>query len=159
MRRLFSPTPVAPQRCALPGYSDSTRRRRRLIAHHHARLARRRRRPSATTSPRLISSCAIVDVQADTVWMDLLPAAAPCQRPSGLAPMSGAAPYKRQFSNLAAGSYKLYVETSPAVAAGSVTVDPPVATYDIHSTQTGKQSPPGSRQPVIVLRILSWQLN
>ena len=99
-----------------------------------------------------------VEVQADTVWIDILPSAAPCQRPAGLAPMIGTSPYKRQFSNVAAGSYKLFVETSPA-AMGTVTINYPVATYDIRSSRNGKTITSRATAADNSVKIVSWQLN
>jgi hypothetical protein len=99
----------------------------------------------------------VVEVQATSVWMTLLPEAAPCTRPAGLSPMEGSSPYRLQFSNVAPAPYKLYVETSP-VATGSVTINYPVATYDIQSTRNGHTTICRATASADAVQIISWQL-
>ena len=100
---------------------------------------------------------AVVDVEATSVWMTLLPGSADCQRPSGLNPVSGASPYELQFSDVSAGSYRLLVETSPA-GAGTVTINYPVATYDIRSERNGRTITSRAEAGDNAVRIVSWQL-
>ncbi len=109
------------------------------------------------TSSELGNVFGIVDVQATSVWMTILPEAAPCTRPAGLGPMIGSSPYQAQYSNTAPGAYKLYVETSPA-ATGTVTINYPVAAYDIRSTRNGRTTVCRATAGVDAVQIVSWQL-
>jgi hypothetical protein len=109
------------------------------------------------TSTELGNVFGIVDVQATSVWMTLLPQAAPCTRPAGLGPMIGSSPYQAQYSNVAPGAYRLYVETSP-VATGTVTINYPVATYDISSTRNGRTTVCRATASEGGVQIVSWQL-
>ena len=59
-------------------------------------------------------------------------------------------PYKRQFSNVAGGLVQALRGDVSRAATGSVTINYPVATYDIRSTETAEQLPPGSQQPIML---------
>ncbi len=108
------------------------------------------------TSTELGNIYGIVNVQATSVWMTLLPEAAPCTRPVGLGPALGSTPYAQQYSNTAPGPYKLYVETSPA-ATGTVTINYPVAAYDISSARNGRTTVCRATADADGVRIVSWQ--
>jgi hypothetical protein len=109
------------------------------------------------TSSELGNVYGIVDVQATSVWMTVLPEAAPCARPAGLGPMIGSSPYEAQYSNVAPGPYKLYVETSPVVT-GTVTINYPVAAYDISSTRNSRTTVCRATASEDGVQIISWQL-
>ncbi len=100
---------------------------------------------------------AIVEVEASNIWMALLPDSADCQRPPGLNPMGGTSPYEVQFSDVAAGSYRLLVQTAPP-STGTVTVNFPVATYDIRSQRNGRAITSRATATDNAVRIISWQL-
>ncbi len=109
------------------------------------------------TSSELGNVFGIVEVQATSVWMTLLPEAAPCTRPAGLGPMDGSSPYRQQYSNVTPDAYKLYVETSP-VATGTVTINYPVAAYDIRSTRHGHTTTSRATASADGVQIISWKL-
>lgn len=109
----------------------------------------------ATTESGLLFG--IVDVEADSVWMAFLPGSGPCDRPSGLGPMAETAPYRIQSSELPAGSYRLFVEVSPA-STGLVTINYPVAAYDIRSQTNGRLITSRATVGQDSVKIVSWQM-
>jgi len=100
---------------------------------------------------------AIVDAQATSIWMALLAGSDDCQRPPGLPSMGGGSPYRLQFSNVPAGSYKLLVETAPPTT-GAVTINYPAAAYDIRSQRNGRTITSRATAGPDAVRIISWQL-
>jgi hypothetical protein len=109
----------------------------------------------ATTESGLLFG--IVEVEADSVWMTFLPGTDPCQRPPGLGPMAGTTPYRLQSWELPAGSYRLLVETSPP-ATGLVTINYPVAAYDIRSQTNGRLITSRATAGQNSVKIVSWQM-
>jgi len=100
---------------------------------------------------------AIVEVEANNVWLTLLPGSDDCRKPPGLNPMGGTSPYEAQFSDVAAGSYRLLVETAPP-STGTVTINFPVAAYDIRSQRNGRAITCRATATDNAVRIVSWQL-
>ena len=100
---------------------------------------------------------AIVEAEANNVWMTLLAGADDCQKPPGLEKMGGGSPYELQFSNLAPGSYRLLVDTSPPTT-GTVTINYPVACYDIRSQRNGRTITSRATAGDDNVKIVSWQL-
>jgi hypothetical protein len=99
-----------------------------------------------------------VTVNSGHAWAALLASGAPCTRPGGLQPLSGASPYGADFSVAAAGTYQLLIGVDTATT-GAVAMSVPAATYEVHSIA-------GSRNVVARLvagysgvRVASWQLN
>jgi len=74
-----------------------------------------------------------------------------------LNPMGGTSPYEAQFSDVAAGSYRLLVETAPP-STGTVTINFPVAAYDIRSQRNGRAITCRATTTDNAVRIVSWQL-
>jgi hypothetical protein len=100
---------------------------------------------------------AIVEAETNNVWMALLAGTDDCQKPPGLDPMAGGSPYELQFSDVPAGSYRLLVETAPP-ASGMVTVNYPVACYDIRSQRNGRTITSRATAAEDAVKIVSWQL-
>ena len=99
-----------------------------------------------------------VTVDSGQVWAALLAAGAPCVRPGGLQPLSGASPYGADFALAAAGTYQLLIGVDTATS-GTVDLSVPAATYEVRSDS-------GSRSVIARLvagysgvRVSSWQLN
>ena len=109
------------------------------------------------TSTELGLVFAVVDVQANNVWIDLLSGSDDCQKPPGLDKMGGTSPYEVQFSDVAPGPYRLLIETSPP-GTGTVTINFPVATYDIRSQRNGRTITSRATVGDNTVRIVSWQL-
>jgi hypothetical protein len=101
---------------------------------------------------------ATVTFGAGQVWIELLADGDPCQKSPGLSPMSGTSPYVAQFPDQPAGAYQLLVETAPA-GAGSVSIDYPVAAYDIRSQANGRTITVRATASLDGVRVFSWQLN
>ena len=112
----------------------------------------------AFTTTELGSVFGVVSTTATSVWIALLPGGAPCTRPVGLNPMTGASPYSVQFQNQAAGAYELLVETNPA-GTGTITINYPVVSYDIRSAVNGRTIIVRATANVNAVRIISWQMN
>ncbi len=103
---------------------------------------------------------AVVDiVNPGNVWITILTGSEACVRPGGLDPMGGTPPYNLQFSDRAAGSYKLLVQTAPP-RAGDITINYPVASYDIRSEieMNGRTITSRATASENAVRIISWQL-
>jgi hypothetical protein len=100
---------------------------------------------------------AVVNAEATSVWMALLAGSDDCQRPPGLPSMGGGSPYRLQFSNVPAGSYKLLVETASPTT-GDVTINYPVAAYDIQSQRNDRTITSRVTAGPDGVRIISWQL-
>jgi hypothetical protein len=100
---------------------------------------------------------AVVDVQANNVWITLLDGSDDCQKPPGLAEMSGTTPYELQFSDLDPGPYRLLIETAPA-GTGTLTINYPLATYDIRSERNGRTITSRVTAGDNTVRVVSWQL-
>ena len=99
-----------------------------------------------------------ITVDSGQVWAALLAAGAPCVRPGGLQPLSGASPYGADFALAAAGTYQLLIGVDTATR-GTVDLSVPAATYEVRSDS-------GSRSVIARLvagysgvRVSSWQLN
>ncbi len=99
-----------------------------------------------------------ITVDSGQVWAALLAAGAPCVRPGGLQPLSGASPYGADFALAASGTYQLLIGVDTATS-GAVDLSVPAATYEVRSDS-------GSRSVIARLvagysgvRVSSWQLN
>jgi len=99
-----------------------------------------------------------ISVDSGQVWVALLAAGAPCTRPPGLSPLSGAMPFGADFVLPAGATYKLLIGVDTATT-GTIGLSVPAATYEIRSIT-------GSRSAVARLvagysgvRVASWQLN
>jgi len=100
---------------------------------------------------------AIVEAEANNVWMTVLDGADDCQKPPGLQAMTGVSPYELQFSDVPAGSYRLLVETSPPTT-GTISINYPVACYDIRSQRNGRTITSRATAGDSAVKIVSWQL-
>jgi hypothetical protein len=100
---------------------------------------------------------AVVNAEASNVWMALPAGSDDCQRSPGLDRMAGGSPYELQFSDAPAGSYKLLVEADPQTT-GEVTINYPVAAYDIRSQRNGRTITSRATAGPNGVRIISWQL-
>jgi hypothetical protein len=100
---------------------------------------------------------AMVEVAPSQVWITLLSDSDPCQKPVDLNPVGEGPPYTVQFSDKAAGSYQLLVETVSS-GTGTVTISYPVASYDIRSEMNGRSVTSRATASANAVRIVSWQL-
>jgi hypothetical protein len=99
-----------------------------------------------------------VTVDSGAVWAALLPAGAPCVRPSGLAALSGSSPYGADFTLGAAGDYQVLVGASTATT-GTLAMSIPAATYDVQSTVGARTTVAWLVAGYSGVRVVSWQLN
>ena len=99
-----------------------------------------------------------VGVDSGQVWMALLPGAASCTRPPGLAPLAGVSPYGTDFPLPAPGSYRLLVATDTATT-GTVEMSVPAATYDVRSSIGARNVTARLVAGYGGVRVVSWQLN
>jgi hypothetical protein len=103
----------------------------------------------------------VVDApDATSVWMAFLAASDPCERPADLHSMPGASPYRIQSAVLPPGSYKLLVDTALSSLAGPdvVTINYPLAAYDIRSVRNGRTITSRAAVGVDTVEVISWQL-
>jgi hypothetical protein len=100
---------------------------------------------------------AIVEAEASNVWMTFLDGDDDCRKPQGLPVIGGGSPYEVQFSDMPAGAYRLLVETAPATT-GTVTINYPVACYDIRSQRNGRTITSRATAGEDAVKIVSWQL-
>jgi hypothetical protein len=99
----------------------------------------------------------LLDVETNRVWVELLPTWAACARSPGVNPLSAGTPYTFEFSARTAGTYKLLVETDPQ-GAGTLTINYPVASYDIRSEINGRRVVVRATAGANAVRVISWQL-
>jgi hypothetical protein len=97
-------------------------------------------------------------VNSGQVWAALLASGAPCVRPGGLAPLSGASPYGADFTLAAAGDYQVLIGVDTATS-GTLSMSVPAATYDVQSTVGARSSVARLVAGYSGVRVVSWQLN
>jgi hypothetical protein len=101
---------------------------------------------------------AVVESEADDVWVTLLSESAGCVKPGGLGALGGSSPYTVQFDGEAAGSYQVLVETDPA-SSGTLTINYPVASYDLRSERDGRGITARATASTNAVTIISWQVD
>ncbi len=101
---------------------------------------------------------AVVETDADDVWVALLSESASCVKPDGLAALGGTSPYTVQFDSEPAGSYQVLVETDPA-SSGTLTINYPIASYDLRSERDGRGITARATASTNAVTIISWQVD
>ncbi len=99
-----------------------------------------------------------VMVDSGQVWAALLASGAPCVRPSGLPPLSGASPYGADFALAAAGTYQLLIGVDSATT-GTISLSVPAATYEVRSMTASRSVVARLVAGYSGVRVASWQLN
>ena len=99
-----------------------------------------------------------ITVDAGNVWVTLLAAGAPCTRPAGLAPLSGASPFGTDKPIAVAGNYQLLIGVDAATS-GTVALSVPAATYDVRSTIGARSGVARLIAGYSGVKVSSWQLN
>ena len=101
---------------------------------------------------------AVVESDANSVWVTLLSGSASCTKPGGLEALSGTSPYTVQFASQAAGSYQVLVQTAPP-GSGTLDINYPIASYDLRSQRDGRTITTRATASTNAVTIISWQLN
>jgi hypothetical protein len=112
--------------------------------------------PFTTTDAGLIF--AVVESDANNVWVTMLSESASCVKPVGLAPLGGTSPYTVQFGSEPAGSYQMLVQTAPP-SSGTLTINYPIASYDLRSERDGRSITSRATASTNAVTIISWQLD
>lgn len=99
-----------------------------------------------------------ISVDSGQVWAALLAAGAPCVRPGGLPPLSGASPYGADFPLAAAGTYQLVIGVDMATT-GTIELSVPAATYEVRSDSASRSVIARLVAGYSGVRVESWQLN
>lgn len=75
-----------------------------------------------------------VDSPGKHIWIYLLQASQPCEKPGEDPPLGGATPYVVTFPDQPAGDYKILVQTSPPAGGSlSMLIEYPSASYQVRS--------------------------
>ncbi len=99
-----------------------------------------------------------ITVPSGTVAAAVLPSAASCTPPGGLAALPGGSPFGADFTLATAGTYKLLLDTT-AAAGGSITMNVPAATYEVLSVVGNRNSTARLVAGASGVKVASWQLN
>jgi hypothetical protein len=96
-----------------------------------------------------------IETDAATVWADVLSS---CTG-GGLPQLSGTSPYVVEFAGKDAGSYQVVVETDPVDASGTLTINYPIASYDLRSQRDGRTITARVTASPNGVSIVSWQVD
>ena len=84
----------------------------------------------------------------------------PSSCPGGpLNPPGGTSPYVVEFAGKDAGSYQVVVETDPVDASGTLTINYPIASYDLRSQRDGRTITARVTASPNGVSIVSWQVD
>jgi hypothetical protein len=84
----------------------------------------------------------------------------PSSCPGGpLNPPGGTSPYVVEFAGKAAGSYQVVVETDPVDPLGTLTINYPIASYDLRSQRDGRTITARVTASPNGVSIVSWQID
>jgi hypothetical protein len=114
--------------------------------------------PLTSTDSGSIFVMLALDPDASNVWVTLLSESASCVKPGGLEALGGTSPYTVEFAGQPAGSYQVLVETAPP-GSGSVTINYPVASYDLRSERDGRAITVRATASPNAVKVISWQLD
>lgn len=96
----------------------------------------------------------VIETAAATVRADLRSS---CSG-TGLPDLSGPSPYTLQFASQPAATYQVVVETVPPDS-GTVTVNYPIASYDLRSQRDGRTITVRATASGNAVTVISWQLD